>query len=270
MTTQTTAGPQDAVLAAIHTHHGRLGRTVSDHAVTIARSIDKLQSPSARQAVLVAFCAEEVLPHAAAEEETLYRVADTLPATRLLVRAMRDEHILLRERVGELEQADTWGEIVAAAAALNALFQAHLNKENELLLPALADAGVDLAVLLEGMHEILGESAESAEPAEPQGCGCGGCGCGARDLAAEDAEGAGGGSGLVVGELDVRRLVPAQRHAQIFATFGELPAGMAFVLVNDHDPKPLYYQFAAEHPGEFTWEYTESGPQVWRVRIGRP
>jgi len=41
------------------------------------------------------------------------------------------------------------------------------------------------------------------------------------------------------------------------------------VLVNDHDPKPLRYQFQAEHPGEFTWDYLESGPEAWRVRIAR-
>ena len=41
------------------------------------------------------------------------------------------------------------------------------------------------------------------------------------------------------------------------------------MLVNDHDPKPLYYQFAAEHEGEFSWGYLEEGPDVWRVRIGR-
>ncbi|MHB1250237.1 MAG: DUF2249 domain-containing protein [Polaromonas sp.] len=39
--------------------------------------------------------------------------------------------------------------------------------------------------------------------------------------------------------------------------------------MNDHDPKPLYYQFDAEHPGEFTWDYLESGPETWRVRIGK-
>jgi uncharacterized protein (DUF2249 family) len=42
-----------------------------------------------------------------------------------------------------------------------------------------------------------------------------------------------------------------------------------FVLVNDHDSKPLYYQFAAEHEGQFSWGYLEQGPEVWRVRIGR-
>jgi uncharacterized protein (DUF2249 family) len=45
--------------------------------------------------------------------------------------------------------------------------------------------------------------------------------------------------------------------------------GGGFVLVNDHDPKPLYYQFAAEHPDQFTWDYLEQGPEIWRVRIGR-
>jgi len=39
--------------------------------------------------------------------------------------------------------------------------------------------------------------------------------------------------------------------------------------VNDHDPKPLRYQFEAEHRDAFTWDYLERGPRVWRVRIGR-
>jgi uncharacterized protein (DUF2249 family) len=41
------------------------------------------------------------------------------------------------------------------------------------------------------------------------------------------------------------------------------------VLVNDHDPRPLRYQFEAQYAGEYTWEYLEAGPAVWRVRIGR-
>jgi uncharacterized protein (DUF2249 family) len=70
--------------------------------------------------------------------------------------------------------------------------------------------------------------------------------------------------------LDVRSEPPARRHDLIFETYTGLLPGTAFVLVNDHDPKPLYYQFAAEHDGEFTWDYVEQGPEVWRVRIGRP
>ena len=69
--------------------------------------------------------------------------------------------------------------------------------------------------------------------------------------------------------LDVRQIAPAQRHLRIFETFERLAPAAAFVLVNDHDPKPLYYQFQAERTGQFSWDYVESGPEVWRVRIGK-
>lgn len=70
-------------------------------------------------------------------------------------------------------------------------------------------------------------------------------------------------------EIDVRSLVPAQRHAKIFELVDELAPGASFVLVNDHDPKPLYYQLEAEHPKQFSWIYLEKGPAVWRVEIGK-
>lgn len=70
-------------------------------------------------------------------------------------------------------------------------------------------------------------------------------------------------------EIDVRSLVPAQRHAKIFELVGRLAPGGSFVLINDHDPKPLYYQLEAEHPKQFSWMYLESGPKVWRVEIGK-
>ena len=70
--------------------------------------------------------------------------------------------------------------------------------------------------------------------------------------------------------LDVRNEVPMRRHELILTTYGQLAAGNGFVLVNDHDPKPLYYQFAAEYPDRFTWDYLEAGPEVWKVRIGKP
>ena len=70
--------------------------------------------------------------------------------------------------------------------------------------------------------------------------------------------------------IDVRAIAPRDRHPLIFSTFGQLAAGDAFLLVNDHDPKPLYYQFKAELDGQFQWDYLESGPEVWKVRIARP
>ena len=71
-------------------------------------------------------------------------------------------------------------------------------------------------------------------------------------------------------ELDVRSVPPARRHQLIFDTYERLAPGGGFILINDHDPKPLRYQFEAEHAGEFSWDYLEQGPETWRVRIGRP
>ena len=69
--------------------------------------------------------------------------------------------------------------------------------------------------------------------------------------------------------LDVRQIIPARRHQLIFDTFGQLAPAESFVLINDHDPRPLFYQFQAELTGTFSWEYLENGPDVWRVRIGK-
>lgn len=69
--------------------------------------------------------------------------------------------------------------------------------------------------------------------------------------------------------VDVRSIAPRDRHPLIFSTFTGLVAGQTMQLVNDHDPKPLYYQFQAERTGEFTWDYLQQGPREWRVRIGK-
>lgn len=69
--------------------------------------------------------------------------------------------------------------------------------------------------------------------------------------------------------LDATQIPPRERHPKIFQTFDALGAGESFTLVNDHDPKPLFYQFSHERNGMFSWEYLEEGPQVWRVKISR-
>lgn len=69
--------------------------------------------------------------------------------------------------------------------------------------------------------------------------------------------------------IDVRTIVPRDRHPLIFDIFDQLDSGEAFLLVNDHDPKPLYYQFMHERTNQFEWDYVEQGPDVWKVRVGK-
>jgi uncharacterized protein (DUF2249 family) len=69
--------------------------------------------------------------------------------------------------------------------------------------------------------------------------------------------------------VDVRTIPPRDRHPTLFKTFAALGANESMELVNDHDPRPLFYQFQQEAPGQFQWQYLESGPEAWRVRITR-
>lgn len=67
--------------------------------------------------------------------------------------------------------------------------------------------------------------------------------------------------------FDVREIPCRIKHGQIFQRWLDLPVKASFILVNDHDPVPLYYQFAAQFPGAFTWEYLERGPDAFQVKI---
>lgn len=69
--------------------------------------------------------------------------------------------------------------------------------------------------------------------------------------------------------FDVRSISCRQKHALIFQRWSVLEPGEFFVLVNDHDPVPLYYQFAGQFPDAFTWEYLLAGPDEFHVKITR-
>jgi len=74
---------------------------------------------------------------------------------------------------------------------------------------------------------------------------------------------------MLLQELDVTTVIPRERHPLIFRTFDGLEKGGSFLLINDHDPKPLYYSFLHEREGLFEWEYLEQGPVIWKVRISK-
>ncbi len=71
----------------------------------------------------------------------------------------------------------------------------------------------------------------------------------------------------IVNTFDVRPHLPAERHKMVFDAFDELESGEAFVFINDHDPKPLYYQMEAENSEPFKWEYLETMPEEWKVKV---
>ena len=231
---------------AILRHHRELVDGVRSRSAAMTGTDPAGEPYAAARAELIAYLSAEVLTHAAAEEATLYPAAGRAGLAER-VGAMTAEHRRLEQSARALAGADDAAAAAEAARAFEELFADHVAAENDFVLPALVSAAdVSLADLLSAMHEAY-TAARNAyrKPSSPAGA---------------DGD----------PELDVRELPPARRHQVIFGAYATLRPAAGFVLVNDHDPKPLRYQFAAERPGEFTWDYLESGPAVWRVRIGKP
>lgn len=83
----------------------------------------------------------------------------------------------------------------------------------------------------------------------------------------QDSSGLGDDGFSVVNEFDLRPFPPTERHEMFYRAFADIHPGEAFEFINDHDPKPLYYQMEAESGEPFRWEYLQKGPEVWKVRV---
>lgn len=314
------ARSESEAFEAMLSHHRSLEDDLGGRVTALVAGVSGGAPFAPAAAELVAYFGSEILPHALAEEQSIYRAAARRPELSATVAEMEDEHRILIAQAERIAQAATASEAVAAAGALSSLFAGHVAKENELILPKLLeDDHVDLTKLLEEMHQLLEhhEASAAAETTSPDALAAivpllvraadelanaeqGDLACRlvasawavlrperpelatrltaalhrlVRKVTSEPVtlRGTKAGAGTEPPSvLDVRPLAPAKRHEAIFSRYVALAPGASFVLVNDHDPKPLQYQFEAEHAGEYTWEYLEAGPKVWQVRIGKP
>ncbi|HXT89704.1 MAG TPA: hemerythrin domain-containing protein [Trebonia sp.] len=104
------------------------------------------------------FLMDEVLPHARAEERTLYRAARRDPGNAPLLQALLSDHESLKSMTARLNEPARPTEVAAQAAAIAALFASHAATEDDLLLPALESSGTDLAALLAREPLLAGTS----------------------------------------------------------------------------------------------------------------
>jgi uncharacterized protein (DUF2249 family) len=259
----TSAADAEAV-EAVANHHAQLAGALALQVEALVDAASRGDLPGAGEAshVLVRWCDAELIPHALAEEQAMYPKAHEDPRARLLVDAMLAEHGVILELVAAIRSSMSPVRAAANAQALLTLFDSHLVKENEQILPLLAGSSeVSLADILGGMHELLGahnhaESSVSADAATEGGCG-GECGCGEQDPAG------------ALPELDARAVPHAIRHATIFGALDSVGPGSGMVLVAPHDPLPLLVQLEQRSPGLFSIDYLERGPEAWRIRFVR-
>jgi uncharacterized protein (DUF2249 family)/hemerythrin-like domain-containing protein len=235
---------------AMRRHHGALAKKMAAHVAATADGAPK----SAAVDAFVAFLKNELLPHSVGEERHLYpRVDFLLHEYGRSTATMSVDHEFIADCIARIEQTaqelreapggrapELEAELRRLAFTFEAVLILHLEKEERIYLPLVEKHldEIEQEAVLDEMHSEHGVArAESGPPTD--------------DV------------------LDVRALSPRERHGLIFETFSALRAAESFVLVNDHDPKPVYYQLQAEHTRQFTWDYLEQGPEVRRVRTGR-
>lgn len=245
---------------AVVQHHAAMAGALRLRTETLFVAASTRDTEAAEQARrdLVGWCERELLPHALAEEQAMYPAAQTTVEGRLLVEGMLDEHEVLTRLLREVAGAADLLRAAAAAVALRAVFDSHLSKENDLVVPLLARTpGVSVAELLCGMHQLLGDAGETAD-ADAGSSGCGGhtCSCGEVD-----------GPGYP--ELDVRSIPHAIRHATVLGALESVRPGAGLELVASHDPLPLLDQVNQRWPGAFSVAYGERGPETWRLSLVR-
>ncbi|MDE3113006.1 MAG: DUF2249 domain-containing protein [Chloroflexota bacterium] len=197
---------------------------------------------------LIALLEGELLDHARAEHDHLYPAVDEVVRQHGRATATMDiDHEAIEKRIRDVgvaverlrlaterrDRAEAKRILREALLRLEALLGVHMEKEERVYLPLL-----EAHLTADEQRKLLERLDEHAEaPAsEPT--------------------------------LDVRAIPHAVRHEEIFARFARLKIGDAFVIVNDHDPRPLAYEFSQQHPAAFRWEDLERGP-LWRVRITR-
>ena len=244
----------DATAAvAVEAHHAEMSGALALHVQRLVAAAAAGEDAGTARHQLVSWCRSELVPHALAEEQAMYPAAQAKAEGRLLVTGMLGEHAVITGLVDEVASAPDEVRAAAAATALRVVFDDHLRKENELVLPLLVSApDVSVAALLGGMHELLGgDRHDDHRPDDRHGCACG------------ETEAPGHP------ELDVRTVPHAIRHATVFGALEAVAPGSGLVLVAPHDPKPLLAQIEQRSPGAFTTTYLTRGPESWRIELVR-
>ncbi len=154
------AGDDVRALEAVVNHHAAMLKRLDSLTVALINAVKAGSAGDEHEAhvVLVEWCETDLVPHALAEEASLYGGAGNTAEARLLVEALLAEHQVM---VGVIEELRLSSGLDAAVAAgtLRGLFALHQQTENRVLVPFLAaHPDLSLAAAVEGHEELLGES----------------------------------------------------------------------------------------------------------------
>ena len=117
---------------AVRQHHAALAGALGLRTEALFSAASRRDPSAARTARqdLVDWCERELVPHARAEEQSMYPAARATVEGRLLVEAMLGEHEVIARLLHEVAAATDLERAAASATALRAVFESHLDKEN--------------------------------------------------------------------------------------------------------------------------------------------
>ena len=165
-TTKQDAGPARPMPHEIEemvAHHAGMNAELGQMVRALQTVVASGQPFTHERAAISTFATLELVPHALAEEDVIYRAGARLAPFAPLVAGMIMEHEALVGLAGDLASATDGVQAASTAAALFALFKAHVRKENDLLLPGLMEAGTDPSTLLADMEKAFGARQAAAK-----------------------------------------------------------------------------------------------------------
>lgn len=168
---------------------------------------------------------------------------------------MREEHEemkALKKNLGEYldNLPDHLADFVADAEKLVFMLRDHIFKENNILYPASLEIITDT--------EIWAKIKQDCDA-------IGYCCFTPSDMENKNTSKSDTNDNEII--LDLRSLPPFERHTKIFQLWESLKTNQVLKIINDHNPKPLQYQFMAEYTDQFDWQVVEDGPVDWIISI---
>ena len=172
----------ELVIQRVRAHHAAMSARLQGLTLAVAEAADGSELAEGL-ATLLWYWRHEVMPHAEAEETTIYAAAVGVPEARVLVRSLEHEHRDLRRRVAVLHGLHARAHAAATAsetgrdtrepplrvqaateaAGAAAVFHVHADKENDFVLPVLATGGRALPELLSQMEQAFRDARRAAE-----------------------------------------------------------------------------------------------------------
>ena len=137
---------------AMRAHHAEMAAELNARTSALASDTDW----TAARKNVVSYLLDDVLPHAQAEESTIYKIAMQYDSLSSLVQSMIWEHTIIRDLSHALANSANRDEALVIAGQAAQLFWVHAEKENRFIIAMLESrADVDLDGLLGAMRDSL-------------------------------------------------------------------------------------------------------------------